>query len=149
VRLSAGATIVNVHLVCGSLALAPRLIEVIEETHHVFVTGHTTVPREAIAAIARSKPDVVVIEAKNPVSPGLRVIGALRDLSPRPVFIVLADDMSEGALAHYARAGADYSFDRFRHLYDLGRTLEMLSPGLPSVGATTARRAAHRLQRMR
>ena len=127
----------KVHLLCGSLALAPHLIDVIEETRGARVTGHTTVPAEALRAIAQSRPDVVVVEVQGPASPGLKVLRALRGTPERPYLIVLADDASPEARDVYASAGADYAFDRFRHLYSLSQTLEILALGLKA-----ARRSA-------
>lgn len=131
----------KVHLVCGSLALAPRLLELIEETHGARVIEHTTVPQEALRAIAQSKPDVVVVEVQSPASPGLRVLRALRPEPSRPWLVVLADDASPAARDRYASAGADYAFDRFRQLYDFGQTLEMLS-----LRTRASRRSASRSQ---
>ncbi len=129
----------KVHLVCGSLALAPRLLQLIEETHGARVIEHTTVPQEALRAIARSRPDVVVVEVQSPASPGLKVLRALRGEPARPWLVVLADDASAEARDRYASAGADYVFDRFRDLYGFGQTLEMLS-----LTSASARRAAMR-----
>lgn len=131
----------KVHLVCGSLALAPRLLELIEETHGARVIEHTTVPQEALRAIARSRPDVVVVEVQSPASPGLKVLRALRGEASRPWLVVLADDASPEARDRYASAGADYVFDRFRDLYGFGQTLEMLA-----ITTGSARRAAARSQ---
>lgn len=129
----------RVHLVCGSLALAPRLLDLIEETDGARVIEHTTVPQEALRAIARSKPDVVVVEVQGPASPGLKVLRALRTETSRPWLVVLADDASPEARDRYFSAGADYAFDRFHQLYGFGQVLEMLAQ---STGA--ARRAAAR-----
>lgn len=129
----------KVHLVCGSLALAPRLLELIEEADGAHAIEHTTVPQEALRAIVRSKPDVVVVEVQSPASPGLKVLRALRAEPARPWLVVLADDASPEARDRYVSAGADYVFDRFRQLYGFGQTLEMLS-----LGTVAARRAAAR-----
>ncbi|MFO1398973.1 MAG: response regulator, partial [Burkholderiales bacterium] len=121
-------------------ALAPRLIELIEETHGAGAIEHTTVPQEALRAIARSAPDVVVVEVQSPASPGLKVLRALRAEPARPWLVVLADDASPEARDRYASAGADYVFDRFRDLYGFGQTLEMLSFG-SRAGSRSATRA--------
>lgn len=129
----------KVHLVCGSLALAPRLLELIEQTDGARVIEHTTVPLEALRAIAQSKPDVVVVEVQSPASPGLKVLRALRGQPARPWLVVLADDPSPEARDRYVSAGADYVFDRFHQLYGFGQTLETLA-----LGTAAARRAAAR-----
>ena len=139
----------KVHLVCGSLALAPRLLELIEETHGAKVIEHTTVPQEALRAIAQSRPDVVVVEVQSPASPGLKVLRALRTDPGRPWLVVLADDASPEARDRYASAGADYVFDRFRDLYGFGQTLEMLALGSHAAQLGSAHAAGHSSPRVR
>ncbi len=129
----------KVHLVCGSLALAPRLLELIEETHGTRGIEHTTVPQEALRAIAQSKPDVVVVEVQSPASPGLKVLRALREQPSRPWLVVLADDASPEARDRYVGAGADYVFDRFKQLYGFGQTLEMLAQTTSAARRNAAR----------
>ncbi|MFO1414174.1 MAG: hypothetical protein U1F10_09785 [Burkholderiales bacterium] len=98
----------------GSLALVPPIRAAIADDAGTHRVARTVAPQEATRAIARDRPDVVVVvvEVRGPASCGLRVIRALRVLRDRPWLVVVADDASPAACGSCAGAGADFVFDR-------------------------------------
>ena len=92
---------------------------------------------EAVAAAARAKPDVVVLDVGLPDQSGLSAIGLIREASPATKILILTmhDDVAylreafaAGALGYVLKAAADVEL--FQAVHDVARGIRYVHPAL-------------------
>lgn len=92
---------------------------------------------EAVAAVARTKPDVVVLDVGLPDQSGLSAIGLIKEASPRTKILVLTmhDDVAylreafaAGALGYVLKAAADVEL--FQAVHDVAQGIRYVHPAL-------------------
>lgn len=74
---------------------------------------------EALAQIARLRPDVVVLDLHLPGRNGLAVLAELRSAPARPRCVVLTNDATEHHRRESRLLGADYFFDKSTQFEDV------------------------------
>ena len=92
---------------------------VLVDDHHLFragvraeiadaceVVGEAATPAEAIAEIAATRPDVVLLDVHLPDGGGLTVLEAFRDADDRPAFLALSVSDAAEDVVPMVRAGA-------------------------------------------
>jgi DNA-binding NarL/FixJ family response regulator len=103
----------------GGAAQEGRPIVVIVDDHHLFragvraelaeacdVVGEAATPAEAIAVIARTTPDVVLLDVHLPEGGGIAVLEAFRGAAGAPAFLALSVSDAADDVVPMVRAGA-------------------------------------------
>jgi DNA-binding NarL/FixJ family response regulator len=111
--------------------LRVRLRELVERNEGLHVTGEATSVLEALSAIERQRPDVVLLDLALPDGSGVDVLRAIRPLSSRPIVIVLTAQTDPVYRKSCLAAGADYFFTKSDGLKEMEDVLR----GLPRASA--------------
>ena len=119
---------IKVFIVDDSAHVVEVLSELIEDAGRVTVCGSAGTARDAIDAIARLRPDVVVADLQLRDGNGFEVLEAVRaddgiDGSARPLFVLFSNHVGPELHRHALERGADHFLDKAR---DHGRLLELI-----------------------
>jgi DNA-binding NarL/FixJ family response regulator len=115
------------YLVEDSPILAPMLTRLVERVPGALVVGHAADAPSAILGIAELTPDVAIINLQLEVGTGFDVLQAMATIHPKPVAIVLTNDVTADARAEAFGLGAAYYFDKLRDLHAMTTVLADLS----------------------
>jgi len=96
-----------------------RLKEVFAETGSIDVIGESGDAEEAMQAIRRLNPDVVILDIRMPGGGGLPVLRDVKSRKLSPVVIVLTSYPYPQYRQTYLAAGADYFFDKIKDIQRL------------------------------
>jgi DNA-binding NarL/FixJ family response regulator len=99
-----------------SASMRKRLVAALEEVAGVEVVGWADRAGEATEAVARLKPQFVVLDLRLAEGSGLSVLEAAKHLDPPPVVAVLTNFPYEQYRARCAELGADGFFDKAQGL---------------------------------
>jgi DNA-binding NarL/FixJ family response regulator len=116
----------HVFLVDDSPIVRERLARLIAELPGVDVVGQAEIAFEALPAIRKLKPGVVVLDISMPGSSGLYVLETLKREEPCPLVIMLTNFSHEPYRKKCLQLGADYFFDKtseFEKVIDVLRDL--------------------------
>jgi DNA-binding NarL/FixJ family response regulator len=102
----------NVFLVEDSPLVLERLTGMLHAIPGVTIVGHAGGVREAIAAIFRTRPHVVVLDLKLGQGSGFDVLAKIHDSEPGIDFYMLSNFASEPYRRHAERLGALGFFDK-------------------------------------
>ena len=103
---------VDVIVVEDSAPLRVRVVEALEELPGVRVVGVADGADDALAAIRRLKPQLVVLDLRLAQGSGLFVLEASKRLVPPPIVAVLTNYPHEQYRTRCAELGADFFFDK-------------------------------------
>ena len=116
----------NVFIVDDSPVVRERLARLIAELPGVDIVGQADIAFEALHAIRKLKPGVVVLDISMPGSSGLYVLETLKREQPCPLVIMLTNFSHEQYRRKCLQLGADYFFDKtneFEKVIDVLREL--------------------------
>jgi len=82
------------------------LIQFCEEQEDLEVVGECSDGAKALEAVARTSPDVLIVDLRMPVLTGLEVLARLRELPQSPATVILAGDISDDQVIEAMRLGA-------------------------------------------
>lgn len=102
----------NVFLVEDSPLVLERLTGMLEAIPGVEIVGNASGVREAIAAIYRAKPEVVVLDLKLAQGSGFDVLSEVHEREPGIDFYMLSNFASEPYRRYAERLGALGFFDK-------------------------------------
>jgi len=104
----------KVFVVEDSLAVRERLIEMIREVEDVEVVGEAGSYGEAVGAIARTAPDVAILDIKlaDDKGSGIDVLAEVRKTLPSIRAIVMSNYITPQHIRASADAGAEYFLDK-------------------------------------
>ena len=94
----------RVYLVDDEPLALERLRRLLQNTGRVEVTGFTTKPEEAVAALTRNPPDVCFLDIQMPRLDGFEVLARL----PRQPIVVFTTAYNQYALAAFGENAVDY-----------------------------------------
>jgi DNA-binding NarL/FixJ family response regulator len=114
-------------------------------TDDIEVVGETADGGEALAAIERLKPDVVLLDVRMPRVDGLEVLRRLREKSSRTPVLVLTTFDDDEALFEALRAGAKGYLLKEVSLDQLAAAIRVLAGGGDLVHPALSSRAAQAL----
>jgi len=102
----------DIFVVEDSAAMRQRLIEALEEVPGVRVMGWAETAAEAIAAVKRLRPRLVVLDLRLAEGSGLFVLEAVKRLERSPLVAILTNYPQPQYRTRCAELGADYFFDK-------------------------------------
>jgi DNA-binding NarL/FixJ family response regulator len=104
----------KVFVVEDSAAVRERLVEMISEIDDMEVVGEAATYDKAVAGIARTVPDVAILDIKlaNDTGSGIDVLNEVRKTMPAIRAIVLSNYVSPQHLKASADAGAEFFLDK-------------------------------------
>ena len=121
--------------------MARLLRDLVQETP-AKVVGQSASAAAAIRDIARTKPDIAIVDISLAEGNGFEVVKAMAAAEPRPLVFVLTNHATQPYRDHAARLGADAFYDRHNEVIALLRSLTSLattSPSDPATGPSTTR----------
>jgi DNA-binding NarL/FixJ family response regulator len=116
------ASMQKIYIVEDSPILRERLARMLNVLPDTLIVGEATTASEAIAAILREKPDVVLLDLCLDRSSGFDVLVKVRELEPEIDVYMLSNFASEPYRRHAERLGARGFFDKsteFEHVRDV------------------------------
>lgn len=122
----------SVFLVDDSPVVRDRLAGMISEIPRVRVVGQADIAFEAIAAIRRLRPAVVVLDISMPGGSGIYVLETIKRENPAPQVIMLTNFTHDEYRQKCLRLGADHFFDKtteFEKVLDILRAAPGPEPG--------------------
>ena len=102
----------NVFIVDDSPVVRERLARMIAELPGVDIVGQAEIAFEALNAIRKLKPGVVVLDISMPGSSGIYVLETLKREEPCPLVIMLTNFSHDQYRRKCLQLGADYFFDK-------------------------------------
>ena len=125
----------KVFIVDDSPVVRVRLTSLINELSGVEVVGHAEIAFEAIHAIRRLKPDVVVLDISMPGGSGMYVLETIKREELCPLVIMLTNFSHDQYRKKCLLLGADYFFDKTT---EFDRVVEVLRQLPGAAGDTEA-----------
>ena len=116
----------SVFIVDDSPVVRDRLAQMIAEIPGVRVVGQADIAFEAIAAIRRLKPAVVVLDISMPGGSGMHVLETIKRERSAPRVIMLTNFTHDQYRQKCLQLGADHFFDKTS---EFERVLEILRAG--------------------
>ena len=120
----------RVHLVEDSPIMARLLHDLVRETP-AKVVGQSASAVAAIRDIARTKPDVAIVDISLAIGSGFDVIKALVVEKSRPLVFVLTNHVTKPYRDQAARLGADAFYDKHHEILALLGALTSLATASP------------------
>jgi DNA-binding NarL/FixJ family response regulator len=121
----------NVLIADDSVMICRRLTTLLEKIEGVTVVGHAHNVSQAIAAVNRLKPDVVVLDIKMPGGSGMNVLEKIKNEMPDSIVIILTNFNYPQYQKKYLKAGADFFFDKSTEFQKVFGVFERLGESIP------------------
>ena len=102
----------TVYIVDDSQAVRERLIAIISEVEGITVAGDSGDPNEAVDAIRRLHPDVVILDIRMPGMSGIQALRKIKQGQRAPVVLMLTNYPFGQYRRESAEAGADYFLNK-------------------------------------
>ena len=103
---------ITVVIADDSLIVQEHLVTMLEELAGVEIVGQAGAVAEAISAIEKLQPDVVILDIRLADGSGIDVLQTIKQDEPSPVVIVLTNYPYPAYRKKCLRAGADYFLDK-------------------------------------
>ena len=103
---------VSVFIADDSLVVREHLVTMLDELAGIVIVGQAETVAEAISAIAKLQPDVVILDIHMPDGSGIDVLQTIKQAEPAPVVIVLTNYPYPAYRQKFLQAGADFFLDK-------------------------------------
>ncbi len=97
---------IRLFLLDDHAAFRKSLSEIVRQEKDLEVAGEAGSVREAIPLLARSKPDILLLDLRLPGLHGLELVSRMKDLSPETRILVLTSSAEERDVVDAMRLGA-------------------------------------------
>jgi DNA-binding NarL/FixJ family response regulator len=104
-----------------------RLASVVSALESVDVVGQAGTVRNAVSAVARTQPDVLILDIQMPGGSGLDVLRKVKALNSSPVVIMLTVCSAREYKEKCKAFGADYFFEKSGDLAKMLTLLEKMA----------------------
>jgi two-component system response regulator DevR len=128
----------RIFIVEDSVIVRGRIIVMLSSIEGVSICGMSGIMDEAIKAIAKEKPDVVLIDLKIFGGSGMDVLKNVKEGSPSTVTIVLTNYPYQQYREKCSELGADYFFDKSTEFEKAFEVIASLKGGGPGEQRITA-----------
>ena len=102
----------SVFIADDSLIVREHLVTMFDELTEVEIVGQAETVAEAISAIEKLQPDVVILDIRMPDGSGIDVLQTIKQDEPAPVGIVLTNYPYPAYRQKCLQAGADFFLDK-------------------------------------
>ena len=123
----------SIFIVDDSEVVRDLLSQIIRRLPNLDEVGHAGTANEAIDAIRRLKPAIVVLDISMPDGSGLQVLAAVKRENPPPIVMMLTNLAYERYREECRQLGADYFFDKSTEFQQAKEALIKLADGSASV----------------
>jgi DNA-binding NarL/FixJ family response regulator len=118
---------IRVFIADDSATVRDRLGTLLRDMPRVELIGQAADAAEAIQAIQRLKPDVVILDIRMPAGSGIGVLRSLQQYPDKPKFIMLTNYPFLQYRKTCLEAGASYFFDKSSEFEKIPQALEQLT----------------------
>lgn len=118
---------IRVFIADDSATVRDRLMTLLAEMPAVEIVGQAADAAEAIQAIQRLSPDVVILDIRMPAGSGIGVLRSLQQKPDKPKFIMLTNYPFLQYRKTCLEAGASYFFDKSSEFEKIPQALEQLT----------------------
>ena len=119
----------KVFITDDSVLVRERLVGLISELEAVELVGQAENAPEAIEAIQRLRPDVVILDIRLPGGNGIEVLKTIKQNAPAPMVIMLTAFPYRQFYEKCRAAGAEYFFDKASEFHRIVEVLKQLHNG--------------------
>lgn len=116
----------TVYIVDDSQVMRERLTESVTDIAGVEITGQSGDPFEALAGIAKSHPDVVILDIRLPQRSGIDMLKDIKDQPTAPIVIMVTNYPYRQYRQACMAAGADYFFSKTDEFEMIRETLSRI-----------------------
>jgi DNA-binding NarL/FixJ family response regulator len=120
----------KVFITDDSATVRERLVAMVSALPEITVVGQAQDGPEAVDAIRRTRPDVVILDVRMPGSNGIDVLRRLKKMQPAPKVIMLTNYAHRQYREKCEAAGADFFFDKSTEFDQIPQALEQVHHGL-------------------
>lgn len=120
----------KVFITDDSAIVRERLVTMVLALPETTMVGQAQDGPEAVDAIRRTRPDVVILDIRMPGSNGIAVLRQLKKMQPAPKVIMLTNYAYRQYREKCAAAGADFFFDKSAEFDQIPQALEQVRHGL-------------------
>jgi DNA-binding NarL/FixJ family response regulator len=103
---------IKVFIADDSLIVREHLVTMLDELTEVEIVGQAETVTEAISAIGKLQPDVVILDIRMPDGSGIDVLQTIKQDEPALVVIVLTNYPYPAYRQKCLKAGADFFLDK-------------------------------------
>lgn len=103
---------ITVFIADDSLIVREHLVTMLDELTEVEIVGQAETVAEAITAIGKLQPDVVILDIRMPDGSGIDVLLAIKQNESAPIVIVLTNYPYPAYRQKCLQAGADFFLDK-------------------------------------
>jgi DNA-binding NarL/FixJ family response regulator len=103
---------INVFIADDSLIVREHLVTMLDELAGIEIVGQAENVTEAISAIRRLQPDVVILDIRMPGGSGIDVLQDIKQDKTAPIVIILTNYPYAGYRKKCLQAGADFFLDK-------------------------------------
>jgi DNA-binding NarL/FixJ family response regulator len=116
----------KVFIADDSLIVREHLVTMLDEVAGVEIVGQAKNVAEAIGAIRRLRPDVVILDIRMPGGSGIDVLQTIKQDRAAPMVIILTNYPYPGYRQKCLEAGADFFLDKSTEFDQIPKLLERL-----------------------
>ena len=128
----------KVFIADDSSVVRDRLVEMLSEIEQIEIAGEAATAAEAIALIAKLRPDVVILDIRMPGGNGISVLETIRKTNLTVTVIMLTNYPYPQYRQKCEAAGADFFFDKDSDFKKVSEVLKSLidNPAGRATGAS-------------
>jgi DNA-binding NarL/FixJ family response regulator len=120
---------IKIFIVDDSLIVRERLVAILDELAGIEMMGQAENVAEAVSAIRKLQPDVVILDIRLPDGSGIDVLRNIKQDEAAPVVIILTNYPYSGYRQKCLKAGADFFLDKSTEFDQIPTLLEQLKQG--------------------
>jgi DNA-binding NarL/FixJ family response regulator len=117
---------IKVFIADDSLIVREHLVAMLDELTGVEIVGQAENGAEAISAIGKLQPDVVILDIRMPGGSGIDVLRHVKQDKAAPVVIILTNYPYPGYRQKCLQAGADFFLDKSTEFDQIPKLFEQL-----------------------
>jgi DNA-binding NarL/FixJ family response regulator len=120
---------IQVFIADDSLIVRERLVVMLDELAGIEIVGQAENVAEAISAIRKLQPDVVILDIRMPGGSGIDVLQNIKQDKAAPMVIILTNYPYPGYRQKCMNAGADFFLDKSTEFDQIPELFERLKRG--------------------
>jgi DNA-binding NarL/FixJ family response regulator len=123
---------IKIFIVDDSLIVRERLSTMLSELANIEIVGQAENVAEAVSAIPKLQPDVVILDIRMPDGSGIDVLRTIKQDKSAVVIIILTNYPFPGYRQKCLQAGADFFLDKSTEFDQIPQLFEQLKQGSAS-----------------